>query len=522
MAVVKSKGRLTCEIKLKVDGRVVRFPGVKDRGVSRQLEARIAKLIIAKTHHQSVPPEVLTWVRNLPTNTPRLFKRLVDEGLVDASLLGRRKLTDLLLGVIVERKGFDDALKSAHRNGNTEEQARRKVLVHRPDVYLCKSQGFLQKMCAEGVTAGHILETISDINAILIGCGFVYWDDLDAETLKQWLHEQRTSRDDFGLTTGNHYITSIKAFADWCRTQLKRQAEANPFEGVKKLDASADIRRKRRSATAEEMDKIVAATSLAGTVKELCPEDRAMLYQVAMTLGPRAGECASLISESFDERDDGMTLIIEASQTKNGKEAKTPVPQALAEILRPWLATKLEGQKLWPGNWYEDAAEMLRKDLAAAGVEEETKDGVLDFHATRHTAITRASRVMPVVDLKTFARHAKIETTMKYVHTDEQQLREGVDRLPAIGGTDGAAPTNTRGPDDRSKKSVRKCVRAGVSKRQVPSSSGNNGHVNRTFGNDTTPCRGKGLSSFDIDGLQRARRDSNPQPPDRQSGTLTN
>src|SRR5436309_447558 len=107
MAVAKSKGRLACEIKLKVEGRVVRFPGVKDRSTSEKIEGRIKKLIVAKTYHEPVPPEVLAWVRDLPLRAPRLFKRLAAEGLVDASLLGRRKLRDLLLGVIEKRSGFD-------------------------------------------------------------------------------------------------------------------------------------------------------------------------------------------------------------------------------------------------------------------------------------------------------------------------------------------------------------------------------------------------------------------------------
>jgi hypothetical protein len=93
------------------------------------------------------------------------------------------------------------------------------------------------------------------------------------------------------------------------------------------------------------------------------------------------------------------------------KDGSVPFRGWLAEILRPWLAKKPKGNKLWPGNWYEEAAEMLRNDLAAAGVEEETKDGVLDFHAMHHTAITRGSRVMLPVELKNFARHATFETT---------------------------------------------------------------------------------------------------------------
>jgi len=60
-------------------------------------------------------------------------------------------------------------------------------------------------------------------------------------------------------------------------------------------------------------------------------EDRSMLYRVAMTLGPRAAECGSLSPEDFIENEDGQTLIIDASQTKNGKEARIPVPQSLAQ-----------------------------------------------------------------------------------------------------------------------------------------------------------------------------------------------
>src|SRR5438552_3840659 len=105
MAVLKASNRLTCDIKLKVEGRWVRFPGVRDRGTSKKIEARIGKLIVAKTYHEPVPPEILAWVRDLPIRAPRLFKRLAAEGLVDATLLGRRKLKELLLGVIEKAEG---------------------------------------------------------------------------------------------------------------------------------------------------------------------------------------------------------------------------------------------------------------------------------------------------------------------------------------------------------------------------------------------------------------------------------
>jgi integrase len=513
MAVLKAANRVTCDIKLKVNGRWVRFAGVKDRSTSEKIEGRIGKLITAKTHHEPLPDEVLTWVRDLPTRSPRLFQKLVEHGLADASLLGRRKLTDLLLGIIEEKPGFDDALKSYSRNGAKRNQARRRVLALRQDLYECKSTGYLQTLLADGDTPGHVVGTVSRIDAALTGCEFGYWDDLNAERIKQWLHQQRTTRPDFGTKTSNHYIKAMRSFAAWCKRQLKRGGEPNPFDDVELLNTSDDVRRKRRAATADEIERIVRATKSVGELKHLPAEDRAMLYRVALTLAPRASECASLVSESFVTDDDGMRLVIEPGNTKNRKEAKIPVPKTLAEILKPWLAKKPKGQRLWPGKWYRNGAEMLREDLSVAGVEYETKDGFLDFHATRHTAITRGSRVMPVVDLKTFARHAKIETTMRYVHTDEKQLRDQVELLPLIGAINPTPRTSD------AKKSDHKCDHASGSTRQHASSRRTQ---SPRSGNDTTPCMGKGLSSSDSDCHQRGRRGSNPQPPDRQSGTLTN
>src|SRR5262249_13175971 len=97
---------------------------------------------------------------------------------------------------------------------------------------------------------------------------------------------------------------------------------------------------------------------------------------------------------------------------------------AAMAIIVPWLKTKPPGQPLWPGRWCEEAAAMLRHDLVPAKIPYKTSDGYFDFHATRHTGITRGSEVMRIDQLKAFARHAKIETTMKYVHTDKKELRE--------------------------------------------------------------------------------------------------
>jgi hypothetical protein len=248
--------------------------------------------------------------------------------------------------------------------------------------------------------------------------------------------------------------------------------------------------------------------------------DRAMLYRVAATVALRAGECASLTPDSFVRELGGMSVRVAAAYSKHRREDSVPVPVALADVLEPWLATKQAGKRLWPTAWHVNAAEMLRHDLLEAGIEYETEEGFFDFHATRHTGITRGSRVMRIDQLRVFARHAKIETTMGYVHTDAAELRVRTDLLVPPHGSGGGEAIATRTLDSaRRSERDQKRDRAGVAGGQVLSSA-----VIETTPplNDTTPCKCRGLSSTDTDCHQRERRGSNPQPPDRQSGTLTN
>src|SRR5688572_33339529 len=124
---------------------------------------------------------------------------------------------------------------------------------------------------------------------------------------------------------------------------------------------------------------------------------------------------------------------------------------------------------------------------------------------------------MQVDQLRQFTRHSKIEMTMRYVHPDADELRERADRLSAPGCQ--SADVSSRGTVRRKEKCDHECDHGCGSNSQRASSTRISSHSTR---NDTSPCRCKGLSSTDTECLKRGRRGSNPQPPDRQSGTLTN
>jgi len=100
-------------------------------------------------------------------------------------------------------------------------------------------------------------------------------------------------------------------------------------------------------------------------------------------------------------------------------------------------------------------AAMMRKDLEAAGIPyRDASDRVVDFHALRHTFITRLARsgIAPAL-AKSLARHSTITLTMNhYTHTFIEDERSALARLPGLGsqaaeaesmratGTDGVSP----------------------------------------------------------------------------------
>jgi integrase len=86
----------------------------------------------------------------------------------------------------------------------------------------------------------------------------------------------------------------------------------------------------------------------------------------------------------------------------------------VAAALRSYLADLPPRQPVWPGEWYLDAAAMLRQDLALAGIPYRDDMGrVVDFHALRHSYITLLSRsgVAPRV-AQELARHSTLDLTM--------------------------------------------------------------------------------------------------------------
>ena len=184
-----------------------------------------------------------------------------------------------------------------------------------------------------------------------------------------------------GASTSNGYLTAIKSFSRWL-VETER-IDRDRLVSLSRQNAQVDRRHERRALPEADLRKLLGA---AGDSKAeflgLTGGDRLMIYAAAMTTGYRASELASLWPGSFDLDAALPTATVKAAYSKNRRTSVQPLPVDMAEALRGYLAGKPADQPVWPGAWHKDAAEMLRLDLAAAGIPYRDADGrVADFHA---------------------------------------------------------------------------------------------------------------------------------------------
>jgi integrase len=373
-----------------------------------------------------------------------------------------------------------------------EEQRKRPLSEHLAD--------FRQHLEAKGDDPRHVRQTIAHVEAMLAGCGFSWLGDLELTRAQEWLTGLRTGKRvelpagqvEFTIRktaellgvkpdsvsplikrrnlptngrdgkarrlprstvetlladrcqgaspeTVNHYTRAVRSFARWL-VKPGRRVASNPLDGLEVLNADADRRRSRRELMVEELLRLLTATmDSQSSFLGLDGWQRFHLYACACGTGFRASGLASLTPECFDLADDYPTLTLPVRGDKSRKGKRQPLPADVAALMRSWLVGKPEGLPLWPGTWASArrAAEMLRRDLAAAGIPHlvQGPDGplVIDFHAMRHTYLTLGGRAG--IDLRTLqelAGHSKSSLTERYTHVRLHDLAGAVEKLPSF------------------------------------------------------------------------------------------
>jgi integrase len=250
-----------------------------------------------------------------------------------------------------------------------------------------------------------------------------------------------------GVTTRNHYLTAVKGFTRWLARD--RRIPADPLSHLARQNADVDVRRPRRALPEDLFAGFIEATAAGKPFRGLAGADRLVMYTLAAHTGFRAGELASLSTASFDLDAGQPAVTVEAAYSKRRRRDVQPLRPDVAGMMRPYLAGRPKKEPVWPGTWHKRAAEMIRADLAAAGIPYRDDDGrYFDFHAMRGQFISMlaARGVHPKV-AQALARHSTITLTMDYyTHLDVLDVAGALDKLPGVPGAQGAdkAPEKER------------------------------------------------------------------------------
>jgi integrase len=403
-----------------------------------------------------------------------------------------------------ENKGAELARRGMRIDGGlidpTDEHARRPLAEHLAE--------YIADLEAKGCVVGHTAKTEARINAILDGCQVVRVSELTSEKVASFLHGLRQNgqraelpfgQDAFtgkelvaalggkkpaklgrilqreglqatgigkarrypratvealqdifcrgiGISTSNGYATAIKSFTRWLL--VKGRIGRDPLVSLARMNAMTDRRHARRALSVHELRTLLDATEKSErVVRGLSGPDRKALYALAMTSGFRAKELASLTPASFLLDADRPAVIVRAAYSKNRREAVQPLPLDVGLALKEYLADIPRDKIVWPGQWYVDAAEMLRGDLDAAGIPYRDEAGqVIDFHGLRHSYITLLSRsgVSPK-HAQELARHSDPKLTMNvYTHLELYDLSDAINDLPCLLAPQNASNANVK------------------------------------------------------------------------------
>ena len=324
-------------------------------------------------------------------------------------------------------------------------------------------------------TDKHIKSTTNRIESAIDALGWERIGDIDAGQLELYLGEIRAERD-WSAKSYNAHLTAIKSFSKWL-WKMGRCA-VDPLASLSRAPENGDPKRPRRELTTDETERLLAAAEAGPKLVRVTGADRAMLYRLLLGTGLRFSEAMSLKPESFElDHATGPGVRVTPAFSKNRKPVFQPMPTDLADHLRPWLASKKPGKSLWrtPHN---ACRAWLQKDLEAAGVEyQDARGEYADFHAMRHTYITRLNRAgTPLATAMSLARHSDPKLTLKaYDHANDADRRAAI--AAAFGGTianaiepkpaattqNGHASECETEPESPARKQIRKCpVRPGT------------------------------------------------------------
>ena len=339
---------------------------------------------------------------------------------------------------------------------------------------------FQAGLAAKGATPKHARQTANRAKAVIEGCKFGQYADITPTRVLNWLNEERKDTLDkdgnvikrgISAQTFTFYVRAFKQFCRWM--QAEHRATENPIAFLKGLNARTDRRHDRRVLSVEECRRLLDAAREGPVRYGMAGSDRAILYAVALETALRWNELRSLTVGSFRLDGEKPAVTVAAGYSKHRREDTQQLKVKTAKKLREYFALRLPGAPAFPMPDQPGAgAKMMQGDLTAARATwidecskrsevreereksyflryEDATGNVADFHALRHTSITRLieAGVNPKV-VQAFARHGTISLTMdRYTHLDALRFRDAVAALPNLDAAPADAGMSATGTD---------------------------------------------------------------------------
>jgi len=409
-----------------------------------------------------------------------------------------RVLADLMARAEKVRAGVLTATES-----RASDHAQSQVIEH-VDAYLDQLRQKRGKGARRQISPTHVANADRALRTLVEECRFVRLRDLNREAVERWVSAQLAlPTDDLldgegnvvetrrpGARTINAKLTTLTAWGNWLVESGR--LTANPFNRLRKLDESDDVRRQRRALTADEMRRLLVAARLRPlaehgreTIKVIDPTrparsratwekaplsfegllaaaergrkvlradvaealeltgwERALTYLVLMTTGLRRGELAAVTVDDVELDGPAPTITLKGTAAKNGQRAIVPLRPDVAQELQAWLKGRGKRGADHSGSrpLFDVPASMIRVfdlDLAAAGIAKVDERGrTVDVHALRHTFASHlmAAGVAPRT-AQAAMRHSSLElTTRTYTDPKLLDVAGAVNSLPGVVG----------------------------------------------------------------------------------------
>lgn len=280
---------------------------------------------------------------------------------------------------------------------------------------------YVAELSTRGCDMKYVKGVAKHLATLAAECRWKKLGDVSSDSFMQWRRAQTLK-----AKTLNEYLSDASSFLRWL---VKHEhLVSNALAKVGKIARNEEEEEIRRAFTQLEFARLCSVSG-----------PRALIYQLTLFTGMRRAEVGQLLWGDVRKDTDGKVFLkLRASTTKNGKEAKQPVP--------PWLAVLLDERRpklvKLSDKVFASIPRMPRfyGDLEAAGIPRVDERGHLAvFHSLRHTLGTwlwATGADIRVIQL--LMRHADIQLTAKrYTDTAGLAVNDAVTRLPGFNLTTG-------------------------------------------------------------------------------------